>query len=106
MYSIKLMNEYLHGVVWVYEDGIVSSYDLIDDDPIIKRLNEETEELYSACFEFDSHDQACYFNKDLQKETKDKMLNLVEQIIQRLNEINDGSFVIEEDLVTKEYNKL
>ena len=77
MYSIKLMNEYLHGAVFVYEDGIVSSYDLIDNDPIIKKLNNETEDLYSACFEFDSHDQACYFNKDLQKETKNKMLDLV-----------------------------
>ena len=92
------MNEFLRGVI--------SSYNLIDDGPVIKKLNEDTEELYSICFEFDSHGEGCYFNKNLQKETKDKMLHLVKQIIKRLNEINDGSFVIEEDLVTEEYSKL
>lgn len=100
------MNEFLHGAVFVYEDGVVSSYALIDEDPIIKKLNHETEELYALCFEFDSHDEACYFNKEVQKETKDKMLDLIKQIYKRLNEINDGTFVIEEDLVTPKYSKL
>lgn len=32
MYTIKLMNEFMHGVIWVYEDDVSSYYDLKNDD--------------------------------------------------------------------------
>ena len=102
MYTVKLMNEFLHGAVWVYKDGLVSSYELIDNDPIIAKLNEETEELYDSFFEFNSHEEGCYFNKELQLKTKEKMYDLIDKIKRRLEEINDGSFIVE-DYIDEEY---
>lgn len=96
MYTIKLMNEFMHGVIWVYEDDVSSYYDLIDNDEILKRLNKETEDLYNSYFEFDSHNSPCWFNEDLEKTNKDKMLFLINQIKQRLDELNDGSFLVED----------
>ena len=43
MFIVKLMNEFVHGVLWVCdEDGISTNYDLIDKDVELTRLNEET----------------------------------------------------------------
>lgn len=50
-------------------------------------------------YEFDSHGEACWFNKEQQKKDKPKMLQLLSKLKKRLNEINDGSFEIE-DLIT------
>lgn len=56
-------------------------------------------------YEFDSHGEACWFNKEQQKKDKPKMLQLLSKLKKRLNEINDGSFEIE-DLITPEYEDL
>ena len=62
-------------------------------------------DMYSSYYEFDSHGVACWFNKEQQIKDKLKMLELLSKLKARLNEINDGSFEIE-DLITPEYEKL
>ena len=96
MYKVKIMNEFMHGAIWVYEDDIPSSYELIDNDSQLNDLNELTEELYNSFYEFDSHDQPVWFNKELEEQFKDQMLELIKKILDRLSEINDGSFTIED----------
>lgn len=106
MYKVVLMNEFMHGAVWVYdEDGIPTYYELIDEDLELKKLNNQTEELFNACYEFDSHDLPCWFNEKQEKKDKEKMLYLLKKLNDRLKEINDGSFVVE-DLETKRVEKL
>lgn len=74
-------------------------------------INPEMEIEYSnkkfliSGHEFDSHDQACWFNSEQEKAYKEIMLDLITQLISRLNEINDGSFVIE-DLETERLKQL
>ena len=68
-------------------------------------LNDKAMELFSGYYEFDSHDVPCWFNSEKEKAEKDIMLNLISQIKNRLQEINDGSFVIE-DLETERLNNL
>ncbi len=100
------MNEYLHGALWVYEDdGVPSYYDLIDEDEDLQRINNQIMELFSSYYEFDSHDMPCWFNKEQEKADKYKMLELLKQLNDRLNEINDGSFVVE-DLETERVKNL
>ncbi len=100
------MNEYLHGALWVYEDdGVPSYYDLIDEDEDLQRINNQIMELFSSYYEFDSHDMPCWFNKEQEKADKSKMLELLKQLNDRLNEINDGSFVVE-DLETERVKNL
>ena len=68
-------------------------------------LSEKIEAMFSSYYEFDSHDQACWFNSEQEKADKEIMLDLITQLISRLNEINDGSFVIE-DLETERLKQL
>ena len=106
MFIVKLMNEFVHGVLWVCdEDDISTNYDLIDKDEELTKLNEETRKLFDSYYEFDSHDQVCWFNEELERKTKDKMLELIRKIKIRLSEINDGSFKVE-DYETERLEKL
>ena len=106
MFIVKLMNEFVHGVLWVCdEDGISTNYDLIDKDVELTKLNEETRKLFDSYYEFDSHEQACWFNKEQEKKDKSKMLSLLKQLNDRLNELNDGSFIVE-DYETERLEKL
>ena len=107
MYTVKIMNEYLHGPIWVYNsDGIpVWKYPLISDDPVLCVLNQKAMELFSGYYEFDSHDQPCWFNHEKEKKDKDTILELIQKILARLDEINDGSFVVV-DYETERLNSL
>ena len=106
MFIVKLMNEFVHDVLWVSdEDGISTNYDLIDTDVELTKLNEETRKLFDSYYEFDSHDQSCWFNEVLERKTKDRMIELIRKIKNRLSEINDGSFIVE-DYETERLKKL
>ena len=106
MITIKIMNEFLHSPIWTYEDGVVTDeISVISEDEKLQRLCDKIENMFSGYYEFDSHDQACWFNSEQEKADKEVMLDLITQLISRLNEINDGSFVIE-DLETERLKKL
>ena len=107
MYTVKLMNEYLHGPIWVYNsDGIaVRNFPLVYNDPILETLNKKAMEMFSSYYEFDSHDMPCWFDKDKEKREKQQMADIIRQILNRLKEINDGSFVVE-DYETERLNSL
>ena len=77
------------------ENGeLFTGINIIDNDEIVKKLNFEIANMFSNYYEFDSHNEPCWFNKDQEKKDKDKMLNLLNQLINRLNEINDGSYEV------------
>ena len=106
--TIKIMLEYLQGPIWLsdVETGEpITDIKVIDTDPIVKELNYKCAELYNSYYEFDSHDQACWFNSEKEKADKEILLDLITRLIARLNEINDGSFVIE-DLETERLKQL
>ena len=106
--TIKLMLDYLQGPIWMsdIETGEpLTGIDIIDTDKIIIKLNGQISDLYLSYYEFDSHDMPCWFNAEQQKADKNKMLSLINQLKLRLQEINDGSFEIE-DLITPFYDKL
>ena len=56
-------------------------------------------------YEFDSHDEPCWFNHEKEKVEKNIMLELITHIKERLNEINDGSYTVE-DLETERLENL
>ena len=64
MYTIKLMNEYLHGPIWVYdEEGFIRrKYPLIDNDDELQQLNEQARNLYDSFYSFNKDDSACVFD--------------------------------------------
>lgn len=97
MVVIKIMNEFLHSPIWTYEDGIVTDdLEIIEQDEILQMLSEQASDMFANYYEFDSHDQPCWFNHEKERAEKEIMLDLIAQIVARLEEINDGSFVIED----------
>ena len=106
--TIKIMLEYLQGPIWLSDTETgepITGIEVIDSDTIIKDLNYKCSELYSGYYEFDSHGEACWFNHEQEKADKDIMLDLISKLIARLNEINDGTFIIE-DLETERIKNL
>ena len=96
MHTVKIMNEFLHGAIWVYEDGVPSSWEKIDADPILSDLNRQTKELYASYFDFDANGESCSFNEALEREPKNEMLDLIGKILKRLHELNNGDFEVED----------
>jgi len=106
MIVIKIMSEFLRSPIWTYEDGIVTDdLPIIENDEILQKLSEQASDMFTDYYEFDSHDMPCWFNHEKEKAEKEIMLDLIAQIVARLNEINDGSFVIE-DLETERLKAL
>ena len=100
MFTVRIMNEFLHGPVWVLdEEGIsvsIGALPLVEDDAIVQKLNKEAGSLFDSYYEFDSHGEACWFNEDKQRANAERMLALVSGLNARLAEINDGSFTVED----------
>lgn len=106
MKKIKIMNEFLHSPIWCYEDDdICTEFPLLTEDAALQKLSKRIEDLYSDYYEFNSHDLPCWFNYEKEKADKDLMLGLISALIFHLNEINDGSFMIE-DTETERLKKL
>ena len=106
--KVKLMFDYLQGPIWTsdIETGEpLTGIDIIDDDKVLPDLNLRCSELYSECYEFDVNNQPCIFNEETAKKNKKEILELLAKIKDRLDEINDGTFYVE-DLATKEIEKL
>lgn len=105
---VKIQLDFLQGPIWIsdVETGQpMTGIDIIDNDEKLRKINYEISTLYSSYYEFDSHDQACWFNEEQEKKDKEKMISLLKQLIDRLNELNDGSFLVE-DYETERLEKL
>ena len=69
---------------------------IIDSDKTIKELNYKCAKLFNSYYEFDSHNQPCWFNYEKEKADKEIMLDLISKLVARLNELNDGSYIVED----------
>lgn len=99
MPMVKIMLDYLQGAIWIsdVETGRpLTGIALVDNDEELRRLNYEISYLYSSYYEFDSHDQACWFDEERERADKGRMLDLLGRLNARLAEINDGSFAVED----------
>ncbi len=102
--EVKLMFDYLQGPIWIsdFETGEpLTGIEIIDNDKVLPELNLRCSKLYSECYEFDTDNQPCTFNKELAKKNKKEILELLAKINDRLKKINDGSYYVL-DLATKE----
>ena len=84
MYKIRLMNEFLHGPIWVLNsDGIsVWKYPLIEQDAVLSKLNQSARKLFDSYYEFDSHGEPCWFNHEKEKAEKNEAVKLTTPIVQ------------------------
>ena len=96
---VKIRLDYHQGPIWIsdVETGEpMTGINLIDTDSMLKSLNYKAGQMYDSYYEFNTHDVPCWFNYEKEREEKDAMLALITKIVARLNEINDGSFIIED----------
>lgn len=103
MKTLKLQLDFLAGPLWkdvwdAEKNDVTTGIPVVDDDERLAELDEEIQNLFSSYYEFDSHGQACWFDEDRQKADKGKMLSLLAKLNRRLEEVNDGSFVVDDEL--------
>lgn len=99
MQTIRLILDFLQGPIWIsdVETGKPQTgIDIVDNDEQVRLLNYEIQDLYDSYYEFDSHDQACWFDEERERADKPRMLELLAKLNARLAEINDGSFVVDD----------
>lgn len=101
MKKIKIMNEFLHSPLWYCDDDGIELYnkeafDIFVNDKKLQSISNDIEVLFNSYYKFDSHNQACWFNNEQEKLDKQKMLDLLNKLNKRLNELNDGTFEVED----------
>ncbi|MBR6073526.1 MAG: RNA helicase [Bacilli bacterium] len=101
MIKIKIQLDFNNGPIWgnYYDENnqrTMTGVDVIDYNEDIQSLAKRIQEKYSSYYEFNSHDQACWFNEEKEHAEKDEMLELITQLINKIESVNDGSFEIED----------
>ena len=101
MKKLIIMLDFTTGPLWkdIYDTKkkeLVTGIDVVDDDEYIQKLNNEISNLYSSYYKINYNDEPVYFDKEQEKKDKYKMLDLLEKLIKRLDELNDGSFEIDD----------
>lgn len=97
--TIRIQLDYLQGPIWPsdFETGEpLTGNDTVDSDERVRKLNKQIGDLYSSYYTMNSHNQACWFDKARERHDKDLMLRLLGELNQRLQYIDDGSFVIDD----------
>jgi hypothetical protein len=102
MINIKIELDFNNGPIWgnYYDEDLhrtMTGVDVIDNNDEIQELNKKIHEKYASYYEFNSHDQACWFNEEKEKEEKDEMLKMITNLIEKIKSVNDGSFEIEDN---------
>ena len=98
MQTVKLMLDFLQGPIWIsdVETGKpMTGIEIVDNDEQLRLINYEIQDLFDSYYEFDSHDQACWFDEERERADKPRMLELLAKLNARLAEINDVSFVVD-----------
>lgn len=75
MFTAKIMNEFIHSPIWIYdEDGIAEEPAFIASDTKLQELCKRAGDMFLSYYEFDSHDEPCWFNYEKEKKEKYIML--------------------------------
>ena len=89
------------------EDGTFSSGSkIVDNDLIVKNLDKKINELWCTLYSKDKTSNSGFmFDEVKEKELAPQLLEMINKLIDRLNEINDGSYEIE-DMITDHLKSL
>lgn len=101
MRKLIIMLDFVSGPLWkdIYDakkKELVTGIDVVDNDEYIQNLDDKISNLYSSYYKINYNDEALYFDKEQEKKDKYKMLGLLEKLRKRLDELNDGSFEIDD----------
>lgn len=102
--------EFLFGPIQKFEENengeLITGIKNIDCDELIQKLDKEINELWCSLWSNDLNESSgMKFDEKQEKEIAPKLLKMIHQLIVRLNEVNDGSFEIE-DMITDHLKSL
>ncbi|MBR5371917.1 MAG: hypothetical protein IK130_06855 [Oscillospiraceae bacterium] len=104
--TVVIMLDYLKGPIWdSFDDFLYTGIPVIDSDAVLRKLNVQIGDMFSSYYEFNSHEQGCWFDAERQKAEKQELLALLTQLTDRLYALNDGSYEID-DRATAEIRAL
>lgn len=103
MKTVKLCLDFLNGPIWkdiydVKNDTLITGIKLIDDDDEIQKVNSIIQEKYSSFYIFSNENSGCAFDEEAFEASKSTLVDLFKQLKSRLEELNDGSFEIEDNI--------
>lgn len=102
--TVLILLDYYFGPIqcdWTDEDGRqITKIPIIDSDEEAQRLNKEANALWVTLFtpvEFTEDNPSGFvFDAEREKEIAPDLLAIVEKLIVRLDQINDGSYIVED----------
>ena len=99
MKEIRIKLDFLAGPIWqeyfnTETKESSTGISIVDGDHKVNDLNKEIQNLFSSYYHFYYNDNPYFFDRKQEKKDKEKMLKLLEELRKRLNEINDGSFIV------------
>ncbi len=97
--EIIIQFDFSHGPLWKdkldLETGAwTTGIPCIDNDMELQSINDETANMYNSLYSFNDVGGGCQFDETRFGEIKAQLRSLVSAMIERLAEINDGSFIV------------
>ena len=102
MKELRIKFDFSHGPIWKDKYDIntgewSTGIAIVDNDKALAVLNEEAEKEYFSLYSFDENG-SLVFDDIAFESKKDNLLSLLQTIILRLNNLNDGTFnIIDEE---------
>ena len=100
---VKLLLDYLKGPIWKSDSKTgrpLTGIAIIDNDDEVLKLNLECCQLYSSCYYIDLNGCVNGISKERLSRNKGAILHLLDAIKERLEIINDGSYIVR-DMATE-----
>ncbi len=98
MEIIRIKLDFTAGPIWPKyyneeKDTESTGVDIVDNDKELKEIAHEISSMFNSYYIIDER-EGVSFNYKQERKDKDKMLSLLARLNKRLEEINDGSFVV------------
>lgn len=98
MKELRIKFDFSHGPIWKDKYDIATGewstgIDVVDNDKALSVLNAEAEKEYASLYSFDKNG-VLTFDTEAFESKKDSLLSLIQTIVLRINNLNDGSFSI------------
>ena len=98
MKDLKIKLDFSHGPIWkdVFDASTgqwSTGIGVIDHDKALSVLNDEAEKEYASLYSFDDSG-ALHFDAEKYKEKRETLISLVQTIILRVNDLNDGTYAV------------
>lgn len=97
--EVKIQFDYGNGPLWKDKFNVktgewATGVPCIDNDKTLQALNDEAQKMFESLYSFNNKDGECQFNNDRFTQIKAQLLSIAQTIIDRLADINDGTFVV------------